>query len=247
MSDYAGIFKAMNAVIYFSCTGNSRKVAQNIAEKTGFKLIELTKLNYDVILSGGYGTAAVVFPVHCQSYPKFLKRFFKNLKAENVALIATYGKAHAGNAVYEAAKLVSGKITAAAYIAVGHSYLNAEADADCVPEAESVPDALTEKILSPSPVLVPKRRKTPFAGFLPSLRSRITVKIYKTQACVNCNTCGKICPLGAIECGKTNSKCVRCLKCVTACPHGALKFKKSRILSRYLKKTHFDETILYLK
>ena len=231
----------MNAVIYFSCTGNSRKVAQNIAEKTGFKLIELTKFNYDVILSGDYGTAAVVFPVHCQSYPKFLKRFFKNLTAENVALIATYGKVHAGNAVYEAAKLVSGKITAAAYIPAGHSYLKTEAD------NQSVPDALTEKIFSPSLVLVPKRRKTPFAGFLPSLRSRITVKIYKTQACVNCNTCGKVCPSGAIECGKTNSKCVRCLKCVKTCPHNALKFKKSRILSRYLKKMHFEETILYLK
>lgn len=230
----------MNAVIYFSCTGNSKKIAQAIALKTGFELLELTRRTYDGILSGVYGTAAIVFPVHCQSYPKFLKRFFKNLNAGNVALIATYGKAHAGNAVYEAAKLISRKIIAAAYIPAGHSYLKAEAD------PESLPEALTKKILSPSPVVVPKRGKTPFAGFLPSLRSRLTVKIYRTKACVNCNACGEACPYGAIECGKTNSKCVRCLKCVKACPHGALEFKKSRILSRYLKKTHFEETILII-
>lgn len=231
----------MNAVIYFSCTGNSKKIAQAIAAKTGFEPLELTRRTYDGILSGAYGTAAIVFPVHCQSYPKFLKRFFKNLNAVNVALIATYGKAHAGNAVYEAAKLISGEIIAAAYIPAGHSYLNAEAD------GENVPEALTEKILSPSPVLVPKRKKTPFAGFLPSVRSRLTVKIYRTKACINCNACGEACPCGAITLGKVNSKCVRCLKCVKACPHGALKFEKSRILSRYLKKTHFEETILYLK
>lgn len=230
----------MNAVIYFSCTGNSKKIAQAIAAKTGFESLELTRRTYDGILSGAYGTAAIVFPVHCQSYPKFLKRFFKNLNAVNVALIATYGKAHAGNAVYEAAKLISGEIIAAAYIPAGHSYLNAEADPD------SLPEALTEKILLPSPVVVPKRKKTPFAGFLPSVRSRLTVKIYRTKACINCNACGEACPCGAITFGKVNSKCVRCLKCVKACPHGALKFEKSRILSRYLKKTHFEETILII-
>lgn len=230
----------MNAVVYFSCTGNSKKIAQAIAAKTGFEPLELTRRTYDGILSGAYGTAAIVFPVHCQSYPKFLKRFFKNLNAVNVALIATYGKAHAGNAVYEAAKLISGEIIAAAYIPAGHSYLYAEAD------GENVPEALTEKILSPSPVVVPKRKKTPFAGFLPSVRSRLTVKIYKTKTCINCNACGEACPCGAITFGKVNSKCVRCLKCVKACPHGALKFEKSRILSRYLKKTHFEETILII-
>lgn len=230
----------MNAVIYFSCTGNSKKIAQAITAKTGFESLELTRRTYDGILSGAYGTAAIVFPVHCQSYPKFLKRFFKNLNAVNVALIATYGKAHAGNAVYEAAKLISGEIIAAAYIPAGHSYLNAEAD------GENVPEALTEKILSPSPVVVPKRKKTPFAGVLPSVRSRLTVKIYRTKACINCNACGEACPYGAITFGKVNSKCVRCLKCVKACPHGALKFKRSRILSRYLKKTHFEETILII-
>ena len=47
----------MNCVIYFSCTGNSGKVAEDIASKTQFNLIELTKTNYDNILNESYDTA----------------------------------------------------------------------------------------------------------------------------------------------------------------------------------------------
>lgn len=231
----------MNCVIYFSCTGNSGKVAEGIATKTQFNIIELTKTNYDNILNESYGTAVIVFPVHCQSYPAFIKRLFKNINAENVALAATYGKANAGNAVYEAAKLITARITAAAYIPAGHSYLsgyNAPAD---------VPYSFIDKIFKPSPVTIPKRKKTPFAGFLPAMRSRLIVKIRRTDKCENCNLCGASCPYGAIERGKTNKKCQRCLKCVANCPFGALKFTRARILTRYLNKTKFDETILYLE
>ena len=188
-----------------------------------------------------YSTAVIVFPVHCQSYPVFMRKFFKQLKAARVALIATYGKADAGNAIFEAAKLVSGNIVAAAYIPVGHGYLN-----DGFIPSE-LPEELIEKISDPSTVTIPRRRKTPFAGFLPSLRSRTLVKIKRSEKCVGCNICGNECPAGAIEKGKINSKCVRCLKCVSSCPHGALTFKKARILARYLKNRNRNETIIYLK
>ncbi len=108
----------MNAVIYCSCTGHSKAVAEILSARLDFKLLEYTEATEN------YSTAVVVFPVHCQSYPVFMRKFFRQLKAERVALIATYGHANAGNAVYEAAKLVGGSVVAAAYIPVGHCYLN---------------------------------------------------------------------------------------------------------------------------
>ena len=227
--------------MYFSCTGHGKAVAEILSARLGFMLKELNLRAQDGIPDGGYSTAVVVFPVHCQSYPAVLKKFFKELKAERVALIAVYGKADAGNAVFEAAKLISGKVVAAAYIPVGHSYLN-----DGYTPAE-LPEKLIEKILNPRPVAVPKRRKTPFAGFLPSLRSRLLVRIKRTEKCVNCNKCGENCPMGAIKNGRINAKCARCLKCVANCPEGALKVKKARILTRYLEKANRNEIILYTK
>lgn len=223
----------MNTVIYCSCTGHRKAVAENLAARLGYALSEYTAA------TESYSTAVIVFPVHCQSYPAFLKKFFKELQAENVALIATYGRAHPGNAVFEAAKLISGQIIAAAYIPVGHSYLNDK----YVPD--ELPQELIDKIQKCTPAVIPRRRKTPFAGVFPSLRSRIILKIKRTEKCVGCNICGNVCPTGAIKSGKTNAKCVRCLKCVASCPHGALKIKKARVLARYLEKANRNEIIIY--
>lgn len=230
----------MNAVIYFSCTGRSKAVAFKLAEKTGFDIIELTPETQWEILNGEYENAVLVFPVHCQSFPKPMRKFFKNLNAENVTLVATYGSAHPGNALYEAAKLLKKNPVAAAYVPCNHSYLHAEV------EVGELPQKFIDKIFSPSAVRIPKRRKTPFAGFLPSLRSRAIIKIQRGEKCVNCDECNVACPASAIDCGRINSRCLRCLKCVYACPHKALEIKKSRVLERYLKSTRCNELIIYI-
>lgn len=233
MRNYEGIFKEMNAVVYFSCSGQSKAVAEDLAERLNFKLLKTDEAQEN------FGTAVVVFPVHCQSFPAPLKGYFMKLKAERVALIATYGRANCGNALYEAAKLIKSEIVAAAYLPAKHTY--------CVTgTATMVPEEVIAKMLNPAPVQIPKLKKTPFAGFLPNLRSRLIVKIKRTEKCVNCGICGGLCPVNAIENGKINSKCLRCLRCVYSCPHGALEVKKSLILKRYLRRPRFEKTIIYI-
>lgn len=234
MRNYEGIFKEMNAVVYFSCSGQSKAVAENLAERLGYKLYETQNAEEEI-----FENVAIVFPVHCQSFPAPLKGYFMKLKAEHVTLIATYGRAHCGNALHEAAKLIKSEIVAAAYLPAKHTYCAAGT-------TTVVPEEVIAKMLKPAPVQIPKLRKTPFAGFLPNLRSRLIVKIKRTEKCVNCGICGGLCPVKAIENGKMNSKCMRCLKCVDSCPHGALIVKKSLILRRYLKKPRFDKTVIYV-
>ena len=230
----------MNAVIYYSCTGNGKKVAEEIAERTKFEILELTEGTQDEILSMNFQTAVIVFPVHCQSYPSFMRQFFKRLDAQRVALVATYGRINTGNAIYGVAKLLSGVVVAALYLPARHSYLNEGY------KTPKVPQSFIEKLNLDSPAKIAKRRKTPFAGCLPSLRSRITIKINRSKACTGCNVCKENCTVKAIDCGKTNARCVRCLKCVSNCPHGALTIKKSRVLSHYLKRAKRDEIIIYI-
>ena len=234
MRNNEGIFKEMNAVIYFSCSGQSKTVAEDLAARLGCNLYETRNTNGKI-----FDSVAVVFPVHCQSYPVPLRNFFKSLDAKRVTIIATYGRANCGNALYEAAKLIKGEIIAGAYLPAKHTYCEAG-------ETVSVPEEIIRKMNAPSPVRIPKLRKTPFAGLLPSARSRLIIKIKKTKKCVNCGICAGQCPMGAIKNGKTSSKCIRCLKCVSNCPQGALVVKKSFILRQYLSKPRFEKTLIYV-
>lgn len=222
----------MNVVYYFSGSGNTKEVATYVAKELCFPLEEISENTPDRT-----ETAVVVFPVYCQNIPKPVKRFLETLESEKIALIATYGRISHGNVLKECEKIVKAKIVAAAYVPCRHSYLDVNDDFD---EASLKP--LITKIKQSNTVdcvKIPRARKNVFANFMPSLRSRIGVKIIKTDSCTDCGKCGEICPSNAIKNGITNENCIRCLKCVTYCPNRALTFKLSRILSEYLTR-HYD-------
>ena len=44
-----------------------------------------------------------------------------------------------------------------------------------------VPEEIIAKILNPAPVEIQKKKKMPFAGFLPNFRSRLLVKIKRLK------------------------------------------------------------------
>ena len=224
----------MNAVIYFSCSGQSKLLAEGTAEKLGFGLFD-----FYAAQNIKFETAVIIFPVHCQGLPVPLKKLLRGINAEYAVTVATYGKQNPGNALYEAAKLLSAEIIAAAYLPAGHTY-------DGELSGPVMPEEIFEKIKSPSAIKIPKRKKTPFAAFMPSLRSRLIIKIKRFDNCTKCNRCADVCPSGAINYGKTNSKCIRCMKCVYQCPEGAIKFKKGILLTRFLKKHRIQKSIIYI-
>lgn len=233
MQNNEGFFE-VNAVIYFSCTGQSEKLAREAAEKLNYPLFPLNEAG------GEFNNLILCFPVHCQGAPKAVKNFLKTTKAKYITLILTYGRMSAGNAVYEAYKSADGKVTAAAVIPARHGY-NKE-----FKEAEGVPDEIYKKILNPAYIKIKRKAKAPFAGVLPALRSRLLIKINKNEACNGCNACGRACPQGAISCGDIKGGCIRCLKCVTVCPKGALEAEKGFILKSYLKKPRKEKTYIYV-
>lgn len=227
----------MNAVVYYSNTGESRAVAEYLSEQLDFLLVNMeqcTKTDFENLV--------LVFPVHCQNAPKPVIRFLRKTTCQNLTVIATYGKMCCGNVLHELQKSTKKSIVAAAYLPAKHTYLPNDSrfsDFECL-------DPLIQKIKAPSAVKLPKLYKNPLADLFPSWRSRVGVWLRKTDFCSNCGTCSEKCPMGAMQNGIPSRKCVRCLRCVESCPNHALQVGIRRPLQIYLNKKKNDKIIIYI-
>lgn len=227
----------MSAIYCFSGSGHSLAVAEALAQMLS---CEIRPIGVESI-SAADETAVVVFPVYCQNIPEPVKQFLKQLNAEFVALIVTYGKISYGNVLYEAQKILRGTVIAGACIPIGHTFLDGDNAFD---ETFLLPVA--ERIKTPKKAAIPKTSKNLLANVFPGLRSRIGVQITKGEQCNGCGLCESTCPMGAIRDGRIHSSCIRCLHCVTVCSRNALRYKNSRILHQYLKRYRKEEYVVYL-
>lgn len=227
----------MNAVVFYSNTGESRAVAEYLADKLGYPLFDIENFKNE-----NYENLTLVFPVMCQNIPNRVKELLDGLSVENLSVIATYGRMCYGNVLYEIQNKYKKNIVAAAYLPTKHSYIDNDRSF-C--DYERL-DPFIKKVKAPAPIRLPRLYKNPFANAFPKLRSQAGVKIYKNKQCNNCNLCAKSCSVGAIRSGITDNKCIRCLRCVSACPSNALEFKLRAPLRLYLKKKKIERIIVYI-
>lgn len=227
----------MNAVVFYSNTGQSKSIAKYLAEQLGYPIFDIEKIK-----DAYYKNLVLVFPVYCQNIPDVVKSFLKKTKIKYLTAVATYGKMCYGNVLQEIQHGYHKNIVAGAYIPTKHSYLDND---DAFGDFERL-IPLVEKIKSPSKIVIPKSNKNPFANLFPTLRSRLGLKIFKNANCNNCDICAEHCVFKAIEFGVANGKCFRCLKCVKACPNNALSFKLRLPLKLYLRKKKVDKLIIYI-
>lgn len=223
----------------FSATGRSRRVAEYFSQRLQLPICDIDRRDFNITTPSN--TAVIVFPVYCQNIPTPVKMLLPKIKADNFVFIATYGKKSFGNVIYEATKIINGRVIAAAYVPIGHTYLNENEDVDF-----SLLDPIFERIANPKEVKIPKTSKNPLADFLPEIRSRVGVRIKTSDKCNRCNLCGEKCVMNAIEKGKINSNCIRCLRCVNICPNNALEVKYNAFLKMYLKNKNSKNTKIYL-
>lgn len=234
---YEGIFYEMNAVVFYSNTGQSRLAAEHLAKETGFALLQM-----ETVDSAIFECLIIVFPVHCQSVPRAVLDFLRNARAERLIPIATYGRMCYGNALYEIQKRTTHKIVAAAYLPARHSYLEGEDLSDF-----EILSLIAGYVNDKDEIRIPRSYKNPFAAFFPTLRGQIGVKMIRDEGCTGCNECARACPIGAMTRGRANRRCIRCLRCVGHCPMGALSFKVRLPLRIYLRKKPINRSIIYTK
>ena len=227
----------MNAVIFYSNTGQSKKVAEYFSMKLGYPLVSIE--NNDVY---DFENVILVFPIICQNLPDVIKIFLNKISVKYLTVIATYGKMCCGNVLYEIQDKYKQNIIAAAYVPTKHSYIDNDeifCDYD-----KLIP--ILEKVNKPASIKLPKLYKNPLANLFPKQRSRLGIKIIKNKNCNECGICNKHCLFNAIELGIPNNRCIRCLKCVYICPNKALDIKVRLPLKLYLRKKKVNKTIIYI-
>ena len=227
----------MNAVVFYSNTGQSEAVAKYLAEQLCYPIIDIEKIKDTC-----YKNLVLVFPVHCQNLPDVVKTFLQTAKIEHLTAIATYGKMCYGNVLQEIQHRYHKNIVAGAYIPAKHSYIDSD---DTFDNFECL-TPLVKKIKNPSEIVIPKSYKSKLASIFPKVRSRLGLKISKNANCNNCDACTQHCSFKAIELGIANSKCIRCLRCIKVCPNNALNLKLRLPLKLYLRKKKVDKLIIYV-
>jgi ferredoxin len=234
-------------LVYFSPTGTTGKIVENIAAGIKVSTVERFNLTPSVTESAEYkkatgGLAIIGAPVYGGRMPIDAVNRFKRFRANDVpaVVVIVYGNREYDDALLELKNLAEeqGFIPVAGGAFIGeHSY-----STDTMPIAKGRPDEMdvtraqefgkkvsillsgVDSVRSLSPLKLPgnypyKERVKLFADITPFIDEML---------CTKCEICIPICPTGSITMHDTlqinPSTCTHCCACTKGCPSKALYF-----------------------
>lgn len=232
----------MKVVLSFSPTSGTKRIAEYASAYLNIPLIDITsyKSQKDFDYSVNYDYIVFCFPVFSQNIPDPVKSIITKLKSKYFLFLVSYGRMKTGNVLYEISKLQKGLVIGGAYIPTKHTYKEGNYFSDLEKLDHLLSRVSNNKVKN---VVFPKLPKNLLANIFPNYRSRIGVKLKKTNNCTDCGLCNQVCPTNSCFNGLINRNCIRCLSCFYNCPHNGLKVSYSRFLKMYLKK---DKTSVIL-
>ena len=242
------------ALIYFSATGNTAKIANTLIETLetyegvnidSFDITSLsTRLNkldldkYEGIFFG--------FPIYVLRAPRIIVEWlnsFDDGKRKKISTFFTYGGVIVGLAHHDMKNLLEEKnfrvvssgefLGAHTYNLAGFKSMVGHPNQDDLDIAKEYAEKTYKRFIGEDKGLLelpPAKYTEEFVNRMRSAEHRM-VKIEhpsrRGATCSMCRTCEEECPTGAMdaESGEVDTrKCVACLKCLANCPDKALKF-----------------------
>jgi len=235
-------------IFYFSATGNSLKVARDLAYALGEAQITSIPKVIDCDLDLSADRIGLVYPVYMFGMPLIVSRFIAKLKAAQVKYffsVATCG-GKAGLTLKQNQRLMQGhglKLSAGFIVKMPGNYtplygaLPTEKQAELFKKEE-------ERVKYIASVIRENRARRVdcdifLFGWLFSLIYKLaSPKIpvldkdfYADSKCNSCGVCAKVCPVKNIEIfegrPKWFHKCEQCFACLHWCPQEAIQYGKN--------------------
>ena len=229
-----------NIIFYFSGTGNSLKVAKDIASAIqDCELISMGKLHK---LSGTYERIGFVYPMYGGGLPNAVDKFVKSLdllenKSSFIFAVCTSGSGSAGGLtnINKIIGVKGGKLSYAESIRCFSNYVGMYAmGSNAVIKAKAQSQATKQIVqdiesLTVKPPVKNSAMALIHGPFIKSLANK-DKGFNVSEACNGCSTCSKVCPVGNIEMqdGKPIflHHCEQCMACVQWCPKQSINLKR---------------------
>jgi len=244
-------------LIYFSPTGTTKNIVQEVARKVDVNSIELVditspktrekplRIKEDELIIVGV-------PVYMGRVPTLASDWLSTISVCNAPAICVvvYGNRVYDNALLELRDLLTNRgaksIAGAAFIGE-HSFSSTK-----LPTAEGRPDindlklaeklgrAAKEKLLRTASLEQVSEANIPGQYPYEGITKLWDVDfIAVSEACTQCGTCAEKCPTGATESGKSfsinNVKCITCCACIKNCPNGAKSIKSGEVMDAAIR------------
>ena len=238
-------------ILYFSGTGNSHYVAEQIAKITSDEIIGINSKLQNNDISDILVDDRLIFvvPTYAWRIPRvvrewILKTNFKGIK--NTWFVMTCGS-EIGNAEKYNKKLCNkkgfiymgstGVVMPENYIAMFDSPKDDEIE-KILSQADKEIKNITDILAQNKPFPTPRNNLQDkfMSGPVNMLFYPMFVKakgFYADNKCTNCGKCVKVCPLNNIEIknGKPvwNNNCTHCMACISYCPTNAIEYGKKTV------------------
>ena len=226
-------------IYYFSGTGNSKWVAEQLALKTNDIAVNMVGLK--VVPSTDGQTLGIVFPIYAWGIPEPVLEFVKRLHGLPAF---TFGACtcgdEAGNAMQKLSRIIalnsSYSISMPSNYIIGSDVESNENIASKISKAKEKIETIAAQIIAKQSIHdVNKGQmawiKTNLANFGFNMAARSTKPFYVTDMCISCGECAKNCPANSISLvdGKPRwgEKCYQCTSCINRCPTQAIENGKN--------------------
>lgn len=230
-------------IYYFSGTGNSKWIAEQIAKQTGDQtrsIPELTKDGPTAVFAGAGARIGLVFPIYAWGAPLLVERFCRSIQVPNdaYAFVACTCGDDAGMAIQRLKRFFPYQ-SAWSFSMPNNYILGFDVDSPELEQKKIYAARERLRYVSES-ILAGKtefdvhagsgaRLKTAFIRPMFNTFARRTKPFYATNDCNGCGLCERGCPTKtiALEQGKpvwVRKNCAQCMSCINRCPKQAIQY-----------------------
>lgn len=230
-------------IYYFSGTGNSQWIAEELARQTGDETQAISQLLSDgpvAVYAREGASIGVVFPVYAWGAPRMVEDFCRSITLANGAY--AYAVCSCGDEAGKAMRRLKKRFAyqSAWSIAMPNNYIigydvdDPALERTKIAAASEKIAAIAQAVLAHASVYdvregVGAGLKTALIRPMFNAFARATKPFFADDNCNACGLCARICPIHAItmEDGKprwVKMQCTQCMGCINRCPQRAIQY-----------------------